>query len=163
MASKKSIAIRVDAALTRIAEALGDGVRVRHKDPDIRQALQLEAIADAVTASALVVGVDDVGTTANDDASALPDDFPGRDALIASDITTIDAVRAVANLTAITGIGKATAAAITEALAALAPAPTGKPSDDGQQPDASTTATNDDDPDGAGDVSSTATNDGAAA
>lgn len=50
----------------------------------------------------------------------LPEDFPGRAALIADEIQTIAAVRSVEDLTSIKGIGDTTAKAITEALAELA-------------------------------------------
>lgn len=50
------------------------------------------------------------------DTDALPEDFPGLAALEAAGITTYNEVRAVEDLTAIPGIGPATAEKITEAL-----------------------------------------------
>lgn len=113
MASKSSIAIRKEAALEIITRATGADLTMQAKDADTREVMLLEAIAAAVTTAAAETA--DVGTTAD----ALPAGFPGRDALAAAGYTTAVAVRAVADLTAITGIGKATAAAITEALTAL--------------------------------------------
>lgn len=122
MASASSIAIRREAAIAAIAAATGADLTVRAKDPRLKEAMVLEAIA-----AALVPPVADApsgNATTGDGPTDLPDDFPGRDALMDAGHTTIDAVRAATDLTAITGIGKATAAAITESLAALPPAPT---------------------------------------
>lgn len=43
------------------------------------------------------------------DAGALPGDFPGRDALVEADLTTIAAVHDAGDLTEVEGIGPATA------------------------------------------------------
>lgn len=49
---------------------------------------------------------------------AIPDDFPGARALASAGVTSLDELRGVEDLTAIRGIGAATADAIREALAA---------------------------------------------
>lgn len=49
--------------------------------------------------------------------AGLPEDFPGRDKLIEAGHETIEAVRQVEDLTAVDGIGKATAARIEDYLA----------------------------------------------
>lgn len=52
-------------------------------------------------------------------ASNLPEGFPGRDDLAKAGLVDIETVSAVEDLTALDGIGKATAAKITEALASM--------------------------------------------
>lgn len=49
-------------------------------------------------------------------AGDLPDDLPGREALVAAGLVTIESLGDVEDLTAIQGIGKATAARIREYL-----------------------------------------------
>lgn len=49
-------------------------------------------------------------------ADALPEDFPGRSFLMNAGVTTLAAVRAMGDLTSITGIGDATARDIADAL-----------------------------------------------
>lgn len=58
------------------------------------------------------------------EASEFPEDFPGRAPLIAAGITTFAQLEAVEDLTAVSGIGKATAERISAALAARAGAKT---------------------------------------
>lgn len=48
----------------------------------------------------------------SDTTVSLPDDVPARDMLIAAGVTTVDALRAVDDLTSIMGIGKVTASHI---------------------------------------------------
>ena len=56
------------------------------------------------------------GGYAGEPTPVLPNDMPGRDALIAAGYESIDQVDAVKDLTKITGIGKATAEQLSEYL-----------------------------------------------
>lgn len=57
--------------------------------------------------------------------SEFPEDFPGRASLLSAGITAFAELEAVEDLTAVSGIGKATAERISAALAARAGAATG--------------------------------------